>query len=85
METTLRIKVSELDTDLLNSIKSLFKDDREINLTISSATDFDLNQKETKEEYFARLNKAITNLDEGQGVTYTEEELSELVIANLKH
>ncbi|WP_026903885.1 hypothetical protein [Pedobacter glucosidilyticus] len=85
METTFRLKLSELDENLLNSIKSLFKDDREINLTISSATDFDLNQQETKEEYFTRLAKAISNLDKGQGVTYTEEELNELVISNLKH
>ena len=84
METTLRIKVSELDKDLLKAIKQLFKDDREINLTISSATDFDLNKTETAAQYLDRLKKAIVNLNEGRGVTYTEEQLSELVIGQLK-
>lgn len=42
METSLRIKVSELNMDLLNKIKRLFDKDRELTLTIRSSTDFEL-------------------------------------------
>lgn len=84
METTLRLKVSELDAELLNAIKKLYRGDREINLTISSATDFDLNKIETKQQYLDRLNKAVLNLNQGQSITYTDEELSDLVMNQLK-
>ncbi|MEP7170752.1 MAG: hypothetical protein ABI855_15395 [Bacteroidota bacterium] len=63
METSFRIKLSELDTDIIKTIRQLFKKDREITLTITSATDFDLNKTETKQEYFSRLKKAIKNLE----------------------
>ena len=49
METSFRIKLSELDSDILKTIRQLFKKDREITLTISSATDFDLNKTESKQ------------------------------------
>jgi hypothetical protein len=84
METSLRIKVSELDLALLKLIKKLFNKDREVTLTISSATDFGLNKPETKEEYFARLKHAMKNLDEGKGIEHTEEQLNEFVLEHLK-
>ena len=36
METMLRIKVSHLDVDFVKAIKTLFKKDREIEITISN-------------------------------------------------
>ncbi|MEP7168901.1 MAG: hypothetical protein ABI855_05975 [Bacteroidota bacterium] len=84
METSFRIKLSELDTDIIKIIKQLFKKDREITLTISSSTDFDLNKAESKQEYLSRLKKAIKNLDEGKGVAFTEEELNQFIVDKLK-
>ena len=75
MESSFTLKVSELDSDFVKTIKKLFKKDREISITISSATDFDLNIVETKEEYFARLEKALKNLEGGGGVSMSEKEL----------
>ena len=62
METILKIKVSDLDVDFIKAIKTLFKKDREIEITVSSATDFGLNKTETKEEYIGRIIKAAENL-----------------------
>ncbi|MEO8146748.1 MAG: hypothetical protein ABI723_03870 [Bacteroidia bacterium] len=84
METTLRLKVSDLNLNIINSIKGLFKDDREITLTISSATDFELNKTEAPDEYFKRLKKAIKNLDKGKSVSFKENELNEFVMQNLQ-
>lgn len=84
METSLRIKVSELNMDLLNKIKRLFDKDRELTLTIRSSTDFELERVETKKDYFNRLEKAIANLEKGKAVKLTEAELDALVIERLK-
>jgi len=78
METVLRIKVSDLDVDFIKVIKSLFKKDREIEITVSSATDFGLNKTETKEEYIARIKRAIKNVEKGNVVSFTEEEFDKL-------
>ncbi|MBK7247184.1 MAG: hypothetical protein IPI05_05915 [Flavobacteriales bacterium] len=65
METSLRIKVSELDMDLLNKIKRLFDKDRELTLTIRSSTDFELTRSESKKVYLQRLDKAIKTSKRG--------------------
>ena len=78
METVLRIKVSDLDVDFVKAIKTLFKKDREIEITISSASDFGLNQTETKEEYIVRILKAANNVAKGNVVSFTEDEFEKV-------
>jgi hypothetical protein len=78
METVLRIKVSDLDADFIKAIKTLFKKDREIEITVSSASDFGLNQTETKEEYIARILKAANNVERGNVVSLTEDEFEKV-------
>jgi hypothetical protein len=84
METSLRIKVSELDMRLIERIKALFGKDREITLTIQAATDFGLTRTESKKEYLARLEKAIANLEKGNTVELNEAQLDEMVLQRLK-
>jgi hypothetical protein len=84
METSLRIKVSELDMGIIENIKRLFGADKEVMLTIESSTDFGLNTTETKEQYFQRLENAIENLEKGKKVTLTEQEMDEMVLQQLK-
>ncbi len=84
METSLRIKVSELDMDLLNKIKRLFDKDRELTLTIRSSTDFELTRSESKKVYLQRLDKAIKNLEQGNSITLSEADLDGMVIERLK-
>ena len=78
METVLRIKVSDLDADFIKVIKTLFKKDREIEITVSSASDFGLNQTETKEEYITRILKAANNVANGNVVSFTEDEFEKV-------
>jgi len=82
METSLRIKVSELDMAIIERIKQLFGVHREITLTIETSADF--GPTETREQYFQRLRKAIDNLEKGRKVSLTEHELNELVLQQLK-
>ena len=87
MESTFHIKLSELNINFLEGIKKLFGNEREIQITVSSSTDFDLNVKENNEEYFSRLEKALTNLKEKKSiVSLSEDELDKFsldrIIAN---
>ncbi|MBX2972075.1 MAG: hypothetical protein KF797_03140 [Flavobacteriales bacterium] len=84
METSLRIKVSELDMDLVERIKRLFGKDREITLTIRSATDLGLTKPESKKVYLDRLERAVKNLEAGKRVELSEEELDGIVLQRLK-
>lgn len=78
METTLKIKTSDLDIDFIIAIKSLFKNDSEIEITISSPHDFGLLKTETKEEYITRINKAAQNMTKGNVVVFSEKKFDKL-------
>jgi hypothetical protein len=85
METTFTIRRDELDTEFLESVKKLFRNARELQITISSATDFDLNRAETKDDYFARLEKAATNLENQENrVVMTDDAFDEFSLRLLK-
>ena len=83
MESTFTIKLNELNIDFIQSIKKLFKKDREIQITISSAEDFGLNEPETKDAYFARIQTSINNLNKKQHSTQLS--IGELDEMALKH
>lgn len=79
MEAVFRVKVSEINEDFLKSIQSLFKKDIEVEVTISSSTDFDLLKPETNKEYSNRLTKAIEEAEKGINLTsFSNQELEEL-------
>lgn len=84
METSLRIKLSELDMRLIERIKQLFGNDREITLTIQATTDFGLTKAESKRDYLKRLERAVENLEKGRKVELTEAELDDLVLQRVK-
>lgn len=66
METTFTIRKDELDNEFLESLKRLFKNSRELQITVSSSTDFNLTQPETAAEYITRLEAAAKNLEAGR-------------------
>ncbi|MFZ1694448.1 MAG: hypothetical protein WAT74_14725 [Flavobacteriales bacterium] len=84
METSVRIELSDLDQDLLKKIKALFGKEREVVLTISTASDRPVAVRETKKAYLARLAKALKSLDSGRGRSLTEAQLDAMVLERLK-
>jgi len=82
MQTVLKIKVSDLDVDFVKAIKTLFKHNQEIEITVSPANDFGLNKTETKQEYIDRLKKSIKNAEAGNIIAFTDKEF-ETVNKNL--
>ena len=80
METIIRIKPSELTPDFIDKVKTLFKDDKTIEISISSVSDFGLTNKEGKKEYEDRVNKAIKNLEENRNtISFSEDEFESLI------
>ena len=85
METTFTIRKDELDNEFLESVKRLFKNARELQITITSATDFDLTKSESPVDYIARLERAAQNLEAGQNrVVMTDEQFDDLTLNLLK-
>ena len=75
METTFVIRKEKLDLNFLESIKKLFKQSRELQITISNNEDFGLTKNETKKEYLERLNKIAGSIDENtKRIEMSEEE-----------
>ncbi len=85
METTFTLRKDEQDQGFLESVKRLFRHARELQITISSATDFDLTRPETKDAYFARLTQATHTLDVGQNqVILTDDDFDTFSLRLLK-
>jgi len=80
METVIRIKPSELTPDFIDKVKTLFKDDKAIEISISSVSDFGLTKKEGKKVYENRVNKAIKNLEDNRDtISFSEDEFESLI------
>ena len=73
MRTHIVLKKDELNQDLLDHIKSLFKNADELEISIAAYEDFDLNQRETQEEYVDRLEKAMNEV-ENKKISFPEDE-----------
>ena len=85
METVFRLKVSEFNESFIETIKTLFKNDKEIEVNISSITDFNLNITETKEEYTKRIDQAIENIENNKDtISFNEKEFEDLTQNLLK-
>ncbi|MBS1945796.1 MAG: hypothetical protein JST98_11530 [Bacteroidetes bacterium] len=84
METSLRIKLSELDTDMLLKIKRLFGKDKEVRVTIQTVESDPFSRKESAKGYVARLEKAIKNLERGERVEMNPAELDAFFLEKLK-
>ncbi len=70
MEAVIKVKVSELNTSLIERVKALFKDNEDAELTIL----FD----EKRAEYFKILNRSISDFENNRNlISFTIDELEE--------
>ena len=80
METIIKIKPSELTLDFIDKIKTLFRNEEEIEISISSVSDFGLTNKESQKRYEERVRKAIKNLERNKDtVSFSENEFESLI------
>jgi len=80
METIIRISPSELTPDFIDKVKSLFQNDKAIEISISSVSDFGLTKKEDHKGYEDRINRAIKNLEENTDtISFSADEFESLI------
>lgn len=85
MESTFVLRRSELTSDFIETIKSLFKNQEELQITVTASQDFGLNKIEDSELYWKRLNKAAHNVESRNSVVeLSETELDEFAADLLK-
>lgn len=73
MEAVLRIQSSEFTDELIEKIKALVrgKEHSEITISITESASRGILRKETREEYFERLEGALENFEKGNVVTFS--------------
>jgi hypothetical protein len=77
MQATIKIKASELDYSFFKKLKSLFKNET---IEISVDTNIKNTQKETKEEYLQRIDRALERIQKNENTfEFSEESFNELV------
>jgi predicted HD phosphohydrolase len=79
MEVVFSVSANEFDEELFEQVKSLLKRKKDLSVTISITEEHAKRflRKETRDEYFERLNKAIENLNNGYGKSFNKEELED--------
>jgi hypothetical protein len=84
METTFVISQSELNSDFLKSLKKLFKHRNQLQITVSTAEDFQLLATETPAVYLKRLEKCLVDVDAHKNtIVFTEDELDGIILEAL--
>ena len=83
MVTTFKINAAEFNDSIVEKIKMLFKDD-DSEVVISVRSKKRGFPKETREEYFARINRSLDSLDNRHGmVAFTVEEFEKFTESSL--
>jgi hypothetical protein len=80
METSFVITPAELNSNFLASIKKMFKNKGQLQVTITDSEDFGLYKKETAEEYFERLEARLKDLDgQKNSVSFAPDDFDQFV------
>jgi hypothetical protein len=76
METIIKVNPSELNKSLLDKIKKFIGTggDAEITISINDSSVTGTLRNESCEQYFARLDKSLENIEKGNVVRFTADE-----------
>ena len=79
METIIKIQPVEFTSSLMENIQKMLmgKKDAEITISILDKPQKKYLRSETRDEYFARLNESINQLEKGNVITFTAESFEE--------
>jgi len=80
MDALIKIPSSEFNEDVFKKIKALIKTtgNSEVTIAISNTEETQF-RKESKKEYWNRLNQSIKDIEEGKGIVFTMDELGEYI------
>ncbi len=83
METTFVINKSELNNQFLSALKKLFKNQSQLQITVSVPEDFNLLSSESPKNYLARLERAIYDLDNNKNtIEFSEDDFKSMCFLN---
>ena len=73
METLIKLTSADFNENLIKSLKRVFKGRNKLDITINIKENKKEKYlyKETREEYFAKLNKAIEDVEKGNVISFT--------------
>jgi len=79
METIIKIRPIEFTSSLMENIQKMLmgKKDAEITISIQDKPQKKYLRSETRDEYFARLNESVNQLEKGNVITFTAESFEE--------
>jgi len=79
METIIKVNSAELNKSLLDKIKKFIgnKEDAEITISINDSVSKGYLRNESRDQYFARLNKSIENAEQGNVISFTAKEFED--------
>ena len=78
METTFLLKASEINPAFFKALNILFGNNSKLEVTIRSVNGASPDKTESKEEYFARLERANENVKKGNVIRFTAKEFKSL-------
>ena len=79
MDAIFKVPSAEFNEELFNKIAALLKGrDADVTIAVHDKTDVNL-PDETEAQYWNRLSKAVTDIEEGKGITVSMEELDALI------
>ncbi len=73
MDAVIKIPASEFTQDLFNKISDLLKNNKNAEITIAVKQN---ESNESNDAYFKRLQKSITDIENGKAVIFTMDELT---------
>lgn len=81
MEAVLKIKSSEFTDELISRIKALLSvsKDSEVTISITDKASPGILREETRDEYFARLDKSIEDFEKGNVVSFSGDSFEQFV------
>lgn len=80
MDAVIKISSAEFNENLFSNIKEMLNGkEADITIAIRSRQKDDISRNETQDEYWSRLSKAVTDIENGKGITFTMQELEELI------
>ena len=84
METTFVLKPEELNSSFLNTLKRLFKNSNQLQISVSTAEDFGLLQTENLAQQSERIEKCFHEVAAKQNtISFSENELDQIILEKL--
>ncbi len=84
MESTFILKPEELNSDFLNTLKRLFKNSPQLQISVSTSEDFGLLQSETVQQQLERIEKCFVEVEAKKNIiSFSENELDQIILEKL--